>query len=176
MPRQWRIELLDKKVHLREGFSCGKESLDSYLQKTARNADKVGTGKTLVAVDLSGKPNEAGKRPILGYYTVAMSSIDLSAIPESYRGGLPQLIPAALLARLAVDKNAQGEGLGRTLLVDALRRIARASLEVPAHAVVLDAKDDDAKAFYLQYGFLELTDDPLHLFLPVESVRKTVEK
>lgn len=174
MPRQWRIELLDKKLHLREGFSCGKESLDSYLQKIARNAGKVGTSKTLVAVDASGEPNAAGKRSILGYYTVAMSSIDLSEMPESHRRGLPPQIPAALLARLAVDENAQGEGLGRTLLVDALCRISRASLEVPAHAVVLDAEDDDAKAFYLPYGFLELTDDPLHLFLPMESVRKAV--
>lgn len=175
MPRQWRIELLDKKLHLREGFSCGKESLDSYLQQVARNADKVGTGKTLVAVDASAEPNESGKRPILGYYTVAMSSIGLTAMPESHRRGLPPQIPAALLARLAVDQRAQGEGLGRTLLLDALRRILRASLEVPAHAVVLDAEDGDAKSFYLPYGFLELTDDPLHLFLPMESVRKAVE-
>jgi predicted GNAT family N-acyltransferase len=123
---------------------------------------------------MSEDPNENGRRRILGYYTVAMSSFDISAMPESHRRGLPGQVPAALLARLAVDRSAQGEGLGRTLLVDALQRISKASQEVSAHAVVLDAVDDDAKAFYLPYGFLELTDDPLRLFLPMASVRKIV--
>ncbi len=176
MPRRWQIQVLDKSLHLRGSFSCGKESLDSYLKHTARKAEKAGSGLTCVAVDLDQDPDENGRRPILGYYTVGMSSIDLSALPESSRRGLPTQVPAALVARLAVDKSAQGQGLGRLLLMHALRRIVRASEEVPAHAVVLDALDGEAKSFYEPYGFLELTDNPLHLFLPMRTIRELLPK
>jgi predicted GNAT family N-acyltransferase len=73
-----------------------------------------------------------------------------------------------------VDTKAQGEGLGRFLLIDALRRIANAAEDVAAHAVVLDAIDEDAVSFYSNYGFLELMDDPLHLFLPMDTVRQLI--
>jgi predicted GNAT family N-acyltransferase len=94
-------------------------------------------------------------------------------LPENRRAGLPRAqVPAALLGRLAVDVRQQRRGLGEFLLIDALRRISIAAAHVAAHAVVLDAIDDDAKRFYERYGFLELTDNPLHLFLPMASVRQ----
>lgn len=174
MPPRWQIQLLDKSLHRRDGFSCGKESLDSYLKKTARRAQEAGVGRTWVAVDRSEDPDENGRRPILGYYTVAMSSINLAELPAESRRGLPLQVPAALLARLAVATSTQREGLGRLLLIDALRRIAQASQQVTAYAVVLDALDDDAKNFNEPYGFLELTNDPLHLFLPMSTVQRLV--
>ena len=175
MPRQWQIELLDKKTHVRGGFSCGEETLDSYLKTNARRAQESGTGRTWVAVDASRPPDAKGQRPVLGYYTIAMSSIDISIVPDEISKGLPKQVAAALLARLAADESARREHLGSMLLVDALRRIAAASAEVSAHAVVVDALTADAKAFYAPYGFLELTDDPLHLFLPMASVLALVE-
>ena len=72
-----------------------------------------------------------------------------------------------MLGRLAVDRRSQGQGLGKFLLLDALRRICAAADQVSAHAVVLDAIDEGAKRFYERFGFLELTDDSLHLFLPM---------
>ena len=174
MPRGWQIQLLDKSLHRRDGFSCGKESLDAYLKQTARRAQEAGVGRTWVAVDRSEDPDEDGRRPILGYYTVAMASIHLAELPTESRRGLPSQVPAARLARLAVATSAQGEGLGRLLLIDALGRIAQASQQVTAYAVVLDALDDDAKSFYESYGFLDLTNHPLHLFLPMMTVQRLV--
>jgi len=174
VPRGWQIQLLDKSLHRRDGFSCGKESLDAYLKQTARRAQEAGVGGTWVAVDRSEDPDEDGRRPILGYYTVAMASIHLAELPTESRRGLPSQVPAARLARLAVATSAQGEGLGRLLLIDALGRIAQASQQVTAYAVVLGALNDDAKSFYEPYGFLELTNDPLHLFLPMTTVQRLV--
>ena len=174
MPGAWQIELLDKSSHARDAFSCGKPDLDEYIKRSARRAQAAGTGGTWVAIDRDALPDANGKRPVLGYYTIAMSSIDLGQLPEEHRRGLPQQVPAALLGRLAVHENAHRQGLGELLLIDALNRIARAAQEVPAHAVVLDAMDEDAKGFYGRYGFQELTDNPLHLFLPMETVRALV--
>lgn len=110
---------------------------------------------------------------MLGYYTVSMRSVDVGVLPENRRAGLPRAqAPAALLGRLAVDLRQQGRGLGAFLLIDALVRISIAAEHVAAHAVVLGAIDDDAKRFYERYGFGELTGDPLHLFLPMASVRR----
>ena len=176
MQRAWLIEALDKRKHERGAFSCGKQPLDDYLKRTARKAQAGDTGRTWVAIDRDAATDDSGRRPVLGYYTVSMCSVDLTALPEGRRSGLPRpQVPAALLGRLAVDRTAQGEGLGRALLIDALRRMANAAEHVAAHAVVLDAIDEGAKRFYEQYGFLELADDPLHLFLPMDTVRQLLE-
>jgi GNAT superfamily N-acetyltransferase len=171
----WRIEPLEKRAHDRDSFSCGKPELDDYLKQIARRAAAVGTGRTWVAIDPAMPPDAAGRRPVLGYYTVSMHSIDVGILPETRRTGLPRAaVPAALLGRLAVDARQRRRGLGEFLLIDALRRISIAAEDLAAHAVVLDAIDDDAKRFYERYGFLELTDDRLHLFLPMASVRRLV--
>jgi GNAT superfamily N-acetyltransferase len=171
----WRIEPLEKRTHDHDSFTCGKPDLDNYLQQIARRAAEVGTGRTWVAIDPAAPPDADGTSPVLGYYTVAMHSVDVSVLPEDRRGGLPRAqVPAALLGRLAVDVRQQGRGLGRFLLMDALRRICNAAEHVSAYAVVLDVIDDDAKKFYARFGFLELTDNPLHLFLPIASVPQLV--
>ncbi|MCL4685983.1 GNAT family N-acetyltransferase [Myxococcota bacterium] len=166
----WRIEPLDKRTHDRASFSCGKPELDDYLKQIARKAAATNTGRTWVAVDPGQPRDTAGKQAIAGYYTVSMSSIDLSVIPGGRRD-LPAQVPTALIGRLAVDERYQRQRLGELLLSDALRRICQAAEHVAADAIVLDALDDDAKQFYERYGFLELTDDPLHLFLPLASAR-----
>jgi ribosomal protein S18 acetylase RimI-like enzyme len=171
--RSWIIEALDGQKHERGSFRCGNPDLDRYLREVARRAGALGTGGTWVAVDGDTEPDEKGRRTVLGYYTVSMYSIGIEVLPESRRAGLPKpQVPAALLGRLAVDETCQRQGLGELLLMDALGRICAAAEQVPAHAIVLDATDEQAKAFYERYGFLELTDDPLHLYLPLDSVRK----
>jgi GNAT superfamily N-acetyltransferase len=163
----WQIELLADQ-HVRAQFSCGKKQLDDYLKNIAARSMRVDTGRTFVAVHQ--------RNPLVhGYYTVAMSSIARETLPNREGRGLPNPVPAAIIGRLAVHQNSQGKGLGRLLLLDALRRILRASAEVAAHAVFLHAIDDDARNFYLPYGFQALLDDPNHLFLPMTAVRALFE-
>ena len=82
-------------------------------------------------------------------------------------------MPVALLARLAVDKEFQGQKLGSILLVDALRRIYRAAQEVGIRAIEVDAKNERARAFYERYGFVPLLDDERHLYLTIKTLSKT---
>lgn len=94
----------------------------------------------------------------------------LAADPKK---GLPKIdVPVVLLARLAVDRTVQGHGLGRLLLVDALRRAEWLARQVGMRAVEVDAIDDDARRFYLKFGFTPLAEDANHLFLPTHLVRK----
>ena len=150
--------------HNREAFDCGVESLNVYLKRFARqNADK-NLGVTYAAV------LTPGASFIAGYYTLAASSIVRTDLPET---GLPNYpIPSALLGRLAVDKQQQGKGIGGLLLVDALRRANVSSEALGLFAVEVLALDDTARAFYRRYGFAPMTDDPLHLYLPIKAIRK----
>ena len=97
-----------------------------------------------------------------------MSSIVVDVVPRPQQ--LPNHVPVALIGRFAITRSHQGRGLGKLLLVDGLRRAERAGQEVAAHAVVVDAIDDDAVAFYRHFGFEPLLDDPQHLFLPMKAV------
>ena len=99
-----------------------------------------------------------------------MGVLDLSSLPEASRKRLPKHpVPIARMGRLAVEKTAQGQGLGKLLLVDAMLRVRAAAASVGVYALLVDAKDAGAKAFYKKYGFMELPDEPLCLFLPLAS-------
>jgi ribosomal protein S18 acetylase RimI-like enzyme len=108
---------------------------------------------------------------IAGYYTLASASIPLSDLPARIGKKLPRYptVPAVRMGRLAVDQAFKGLGLGGALLADALDRAARA--EIAAFAMMVDAKDDVATAFYRHHGFIALLDSPLTLFLPLATVR-----
>ncbi len=99
-----------------------------------------------------------------------MGEIDLSALFEARRRKLPKHpVPVARMGRLAVDKLTQGQGLGRFLLVDAMKKVQGAASAVGVFALLVEAKDDNAKRFYIKYGFTELVDEPMTLFLPLAS-------
>ena len=93
----WRIEQLDKRIHDRESFTCGKPELDGYLKQIARKAAEIDTGRTWVATDPATPADATGKQAIAGYYTVSMSSIDVSVIPAARRI-LPAPVPTALMS------------------------------------------------------------------------------
>jgi predicted N-acetyltransferase YhbS len=93
---------------------------------------------------------------VVGYYAIAMASIAQSQAPSRLGRGMPDPLPVILLARLAVDQGWQGHGNGGRLLVDALRRCVRGGREFGARAVVVDAIDDGAAAFYRPFGFRDL--------------------
>lgn len=152
--------------HDRQGFDCGKQPLNDFLQKQARQNAERNVGVTHVAVPVSGD----GK--ILAYYTLLTRDVDAAIIPNSK---LPKgAISTALLGRLAVDKTAQGRGLGKLCLLRAMEKVEIAAREIGIYAMVLDALDEQARAWYLglDYGFESLSDDPNHLFLPVATIRK----
>lgn len=160
----WRIEPLNRS-HDRANFSCGKPSLDDFLLRLVRQYEKRDIGRTFVAV-------HPGDTKVCGYYTLASNGIAFQNMPETTAKKLPKHpVPVVILARLAVDRNAQGKGLGVTLLLDALRRTLRLADQLGIHAVEVDAIDQQAKEFYEKHGFVRLPDDDLHLYLPIATIR-----
>ena len=150
--------------HDRAGFDCGAASLNDYLKRYARQNAAKDLGVTYVAVAAPGAASVAG------YYTLIGSSLARAAVPEP---GLPNYpVPAALLGRLAVDQAQQGRGLGRLLLLDALRRAQQMSEGIGLFAVEVVALDEAARAFYEKYGFLSLQDDAFHLYLSMKTIRR----
>ena len=148
--------------HDRRSFDCGVEELNTYLQRYSGQHERKGMGRTYVATQ------EADAR-VIGYYTISSSAVAFDVVPEN----LPHHpVPVALVGRLAVDNGARGQGLGETLLIHALRAAQRAAKIVGIYAVVVDALDESARSFYLKYGFDELTDDHLHLYLPMKAIER----
>ena len=106
----------------------------------------------------------------MGYYSLSTLSIELSQLPEKLARKLPKHpVPAALIGRLAVSKNARGCGIGKMLLVDAIKRTLSVSNQIAIYAMVVDAINDKVKGFYEQFGFARLSDDSPRLFLPLKS-------
>jgi GNAT superfamily N-acetyltransferase len=109
----------------------------------------------------------------LGYYAISNHRVAFEALPDDQAKGLPRLgVPVVLLGRLAVDRTVQGQGLGAHLLIDALRRAQHLAEHIGIRAVEVDAIDDAARNFYLKYGFVALLDNPDHLFLTMEVIRR----
>lgn len=152
----------------REDFDCGEEALNAYLRRYARQNHEHNIARTFVAVDAHDR--------VLGYYSLASASIEFDSLPAAYAKRVPRYpVPAVRIARLAVDRSVKGEGLGGKLLADALQRILTASSEVAVKVVLVDAKNKAAIEFYRHYGFMELTDAPKTLFLPIETVIKAAK-
>lgn len=107
-----------------------------------------------------------------GYYTLSATAVKLSDLPNQTARRLPRypLVPATLLGRLAVDRRFQRKGYGRFLLADALYRVARN--EIASFAVIVDAKDEDARRFYERESFLPFADEPMKLFRPVADIKQ----
>ncbi|MBE7219519.1 MAG: GNAT family N-acetyltransferase [Caulobacteraceae bacterium] len=148
--------------HQRSAFVSGVEPLDRYLHSHAGQDARRRVSACFVATERT-----TGK--IGGYYTLAMSSVLLSDVPEAIARRLPHYptIPTARLGRLAVDQDFRGRGLGGALLWDAFQRAAAA--EIAAFALLVDAKDDSAAAFYRHHGFLSLSGSERTLFLPLSE-------
>lgn len=159
-----RIETLNDH-HNRDAFDCGEESLNRYLKQQASQDAKRQLGITHIAVSTHDSSR------IVGYYTLAMTSVAPGTMPEKR---LPEQmpLPAVLLGRLAVDVSFKGHQIGEYLLMDALARSERVALsDVGAVAVAVDALPSAVK-FYSRYGFQQLSDDELHLYLPMKTIHK----
>jgi GNAT superfamily N-acetyltransferase len=150
--------------HDRSGFESGVESLDRYFRTQVGQDTRKNLAALFVLVLRGGA--------IAGYYTLSSTSVQLTELPLQIVRKLPRypLIPATLLGRLAVDQRHQGNGYGRFLLADALHRAVRN--EIASFAVVVDAKDDNARRFYERESFLPLPDQPLKLYRPMADIKQ----
>lgn len=151
--------------HDTAAFDCGVAELTVWLHRWALVNQRSGNASVYVAC--------RGKR-VVAYYALAAGGVERDRAPAAIRrGGVPNQVPCLLLARLAVDRREQGAGLGRGLLVDALRRAVRAADELGIRALLIHAADDTARAWYLhQAEFVPSPTDPLHLFLHLKHARK----
>ncbi|MBF0380252.1 MAG: GNAT family N-acetyltransferase [Magnetococcales bacterium] len=154
------------KSHKKDLFDCGEPELNKYLKQYARQNSDNGIARAFVAV-----ANDGSNR-INGFYTLSSSHIGFKEVPPSMRKRIPRYpIPAIRIGRLAVDKSMQGQGLGSILLIDALYRSLRVANEIAVKLVIVDAKHQNAKEFYQHFGFIELVDKPLNLFLQIETIK-----
>jgi ribosomal protein S18 acetylase RimI-like enzyme len=148
-------------THDRKAFSCGVAPLDRYLRELAAQDMRRRISNCFVALDVSGA--------IAAYYTFAAASFPLADLPPEETRRLPRyaLLPAGLIGRLAVDQRFRGQRLGSALIMDATRRAANADPSI--FALIVDAKDETAIAFYRHLGFRPFLGRPMSLFLPVAT-------
>lgn len=165
----WRVTPLDSAVHDRSAFTCGASELDRYIREHASQDVKRDIARVFVAV-------RAEASVVCGYYSLSATSFQRDGLPADHAKRLPRYpVPAALLGRLAVDGTMKGQGLGAFLLMDALHRMLLATQTLAVHALVVDARDNAAAAFYRKYGFIPFTGEGRRLFLPMATIRKLTE-
>ena len=157
-----------------EGFDCGDEALDNYLKRHAwNNQRKSSIGVTHVAVD------ESAPRTVLGYFTLAASSVPRHKMPPKYVRGLPPYdLPLLLLARLAVDKRFANRGLGNALITEAFKITLRVADEVGCRCLLTDAYRNRVE-WYAKYGFVPIEGAPeggtQKMFLDVRTIRMALK-
>jgi ribosomal protein S18 acetylase RimI-like enzyme len=156
----FRVQMLAPE-HDRRRFSCGVEPLDSYFRERAGQDVKRRVSNCFVLLD--------GDAAVAGFYTFAATSLPLTELSEPEKKRLPRypLMPAALIGRLAIDQGFRGQGLGSALVIDAALRAARSDPAI--FALIVDAKDEAAVAFYRHLEFRVFESRPQSLFLPVAT-------
>ncbi|MFQ5515704.1 MAG: GNAT family N-acetyltransferase [Myxococcota bacterium] len=165
MHADWLIEPFHRSCHDRADFSCGNKALDDYLHKHASPAQRSRSAAIFVI-------HHPADPIVRGYYSLSNTTIHPADLPEDLKRRFRVTpVPATLLGRMAVDSRFQGKGLGKKLLYNALARAAKLSADSGSMAVVVNAIDSDARRFYLERSFIELQDDPNHLFIPMATIR-----
>ncbi len=152
--------------HDRQGFDCGCQELNDWLQQLARQHQDKGLSKTFVAI-CEDEPSR-----ICGYYALTLAELENRHLPEAWRKKMPRRIPGVRLGRLAVDRPCQGKGLGELLLVDALTRARRIYAEAGGIGLFVDAIDEQAAEYYRRFGFQSVPDNPLLLFLSAKVTER----
>lgn len=146
-----------------EGFDCGQPALNQFLQRYALVNQKANSAQTYVCC-LSGE--------VVGFYSLAVGSVDPENAPARVMKGLARHpVPVMILARLAVDRDHQGKGLGKALLKDALLRTAQAADIAGIRCLLVHAKDEVARQWYESWGFEPSPTDPYHLFLMLKDLK-----
>lgn len=149
--------------HVLDAFACGASSLDDWLVKRARPNSASRASRVFVVTDRDDQ--------VVAYYSLSVGSILRSQAPRARRHGAPESVPVLLIGRFAVAVSHQGEGVGRSLLQDALLRCARLLDEAGFMFVLVHPVDDAASAFWQRFGFVPApTDEPM-LLLPSAQLR-----
>jgi len=147
-------------------FECGKDELDRFLVRYALANQQANSAQTYVA---------CGGNRVFGYYSLTVGAVTRADSSERVKKSMPRYpIPVMILARLAVDQNAHGQGIGRALLKDALTRTAQAADIAGIRALLVHAKDDEARQFYEKFDFEPSPTDPYHLFLLMKDILRYV--
>ncbi|MFB2881241.1 GNAT family N-acetyltransferase [Floridanema aerugineum] len=162
------IELLTK-THNRTNFDCGNEALNRYLQQTARQHQQKGIARTWVLID-SEQPST-----IIGYLSLTLCEIRGENLPERWVKKYPQKVPGIKLARLAVDRKWQRKGIGEILMVEAMRKAFVVAETAGGIGLFVDAKDEKAKNYYSRYGFENLENSELEMFLPLSTIESLIQ-
>jgi len=160
-----KIELLDKS-HGRKQFECGNTLLNLFLQKSARQHISKGMSRTFVLI------NDEKPKEILGFYTLSICEVETDYLPPTIAKKYPDQVPGLKLARLAVSKVHQHKGYGNYLIGSAVEKVIVISENVGIIGLFVDAKDNHAKEYYEQFGFISLNGSPLILFLPIQTLIK----
>lgn len=150
--------------HDRQSFDCGRQELNDWLRRVARQHQEKELSRTFVAI------REEEPERICGYYALTLAELESRHLLAAWRKKLPRRIPGVRLGRLAVDQRHQGKRLGELLLVDALARARRIHVEAGGIGLFVDAIDEQAAGYYLRFGFRAAPDNPLLLFYPVGKV------
>lgn len=163
----FKIESLDRRKHQRGNFTCGIDSLDSYIQRQASQDLKKKIATVFVLIDFP-------ETEVIAYYTLSAYTVEITELNISLAKGLPRypLLPATLLGCLAVDRDYRGQHLGELMLIDALKKALEATASVASLAVIAEAIDETAANFYRKYGFQECQDNSSKLYLPMKSINE----
>jgi ribosomal protein S18 acetylase RimI-like enzyme len=164
-----RIELLGKS-HDRDGFDCGSEPLNLFLKQTARQHAARGISRTFVLVE----EGAAEPKPILGFFSLNLCQIKSESLSAEEAKKLPRDVSGIRLGRLAVAKEYQRQGIGRTLLVAANGKFIEIFNTAGGIGLFADAKDQEAKRYYEQFGFVALPSNELELFLAVKTIQEAL--
>lgn len=148
-------------------FASGEESLDRYLADRALTNHLADLGRCYVCVD-------AGTDKVLGYYTLSAVAVEHAELPGKVRRNAPNPVPAVLMGRLAMDTKAQGTGLGRFLVRDAILSTLAAADRIGVRILLVHALHEQAATFYEKLGFKRSPTDPLHLYLLLADARKSL--
>jgi GNAT superfamily N-acetyltransferase len=143
-------------------FSSGQAPLDDWLKRRARANQVSGASRTYVV---------CGEKRVIGYYALASGVVMVESAPGRFRRNMPNPIPVAVLARLAVDRAWQGRGIGRALFRDAALRVAHAADAIGIRGIVVHAISEEAKNFYLALGFDPSPCEPMTLMVTLSDVR-----
>jgi|ERR1041385_8723774 GNAT superfamily N-acetyltransferase len=158
---RWSAPVPLTAAHDLSAFDCGESALKEWLRERALKNESRFSRTYVVCED----------NRVIAYFCISAGSVERAAAPGKLRRNAPGIIPVSVIGRLAVNRNHAGKGLGADILLDALRRIAVASQSIGFGAVLVHAKDDAAKRFYMNcVEFIEYPEDSRTLFLPIETV------
>ena len=161
-----KLELLAK-AHDRAGFDCGSEPLNAFLKQTARQHAERGISRTYVLVEEEAQEPKA----ILGFFSLNLCQIKSETLTTEEARRLPRDVSGVRLSRLAVARSLQRQGIGKLLLIGAMGKFMEIFDAAGGIGLFVDAKDQEARRYYEQFGFVSLPSNELELFLPVRTIQ-----